>query len=138
MEMAKCKNCGSKFSRSDNLRRHEKSCVVQNKSKSVMETSITYKCVVKTNNDVASLVNPLNKEDLASKKDDSKWTSFIDAVINKNQDDDNNNLIQPLKSISMDHMEDNMTRNSKKREPIEEILSTQKTARKMKHYSFRI
>ena len=117
MEMAKCKNCGSKFSQSDNLRRHEKSCAVQNKSKMVMET----------NHDVAALVNPLNKGDLPSKKDDSKWTSFIDAVINKNPDDDNDNLIQPLKSFPLDQLE---TRNSDEKEPIEEILCTQKTAKK--------
>ena len=71
-----------------------------------METSITYNCDAKTNHDVAALVNPLNKEDLASKKDDSKWTSFIDAVINKNPDDDNDNLIQPLKSFPLDQLED--------------------------------
>ena len=97
METAKCKNCSSKFSRLDNLRRHEKTCLVQNTSKTVMETSVMYNCDAKTNNDVATLGNPRNKDDLASKKDDSKWTRFIDTVINKDPDS-GSSIIQPLKS----------------------------------------
>ena len=83
-----------------------------------------------TNDDVATIVIPLNKEDLANKKDDSKLTSFFDAVINKTPDDVNNILIQPVKSIPLEQVGDYSTRNSDKKEPNEEILSTQKTAKK--------
>ena len=98
MEMIKCKKCGSKFSRSDNLRRHEKTCLVQNTSKTVMERSVVYNCDAKTNNDVATLGNPCNKDGISVvKKDDSKWTRFIDTVINKDPDS-GSSIIQPLKS----------------------------------------
>ena len=39
-------------------------------------------------------------------------------------------MIQPLKSIPMDHVKDNTTRNSDEEEPIEETLSAEKTAMK--------
>ena len=130
METAKCKNCSSKFSRLDNLRRHEKTCLVQNTSKTVMETSVMYNCDAKTNNDVATLGNPRNKDDLASKKDDSKWIGVIDAIINKSPDDENNNLIQPLKSVPIDQVEDNSTKIPDEIETISEILLPQQRVKK--------
>ena len=98
MEMIKCKNCGSKFSRSDNLRRHEKSCVVKTERETLLETSVTNNNDAKSNDDSPILVNRINNDGISVvKKDDSKWTRFIDTVINKDPDS-GSSIIQPLKS----------------------------------------
>ena len=130
MEMIKCKNCGSKFSRSDNLRRHEKSCVVQNERETLLETSVINNNDAKSNDDSPILVNRINNDGISVvKKDDSKWSNLIDSIINKDPDS-GSSIIQPLKSNPMNHVVEKMTRDSDGKEPVAEILSDQKIAKK--------
>ena len=43
MEKNRCENCGSKFSRSDNLKRHRGGCGAQNKTETISKTSVERK-----------------------------------------------------------------------------------------------
>ena len=105
-----CDRCGASFSRKFNLKRHQasrcKQSVLMNKSTDAVE------------------------ENFVQQPKDSQWSSFIDAVINKSPDDDNNNLIQPLKSVPIDQVGDNLTKIPDEKESITEILSPQQRVKK--------
>ena len=60
----------------------------------------------------------------------SQLTSFIDKIINKNPDEDENNMIQRFKSTSIGNGVENLTTKSDN-EPVREILSVHETAKKL-------
>ena len=44
LKMKECEYCGNKFSRSDNLKRHQNTCQVQNKLNAILERGVKHQC----------------------------------------------------------------------------------------------
>ena len=100
MKMNACENCGNKFSRSDNLKRHQSNCRVQNKPEMVLERGVKRQydgssMFVNSEEDITIAV----KENNDRKPQISQLTRCIDDIINKTPNG-HNNMIQPFKSTS--------------------------------------
>ena len=103
MKMNACENCGNKFSRSDNLKRHQSNCRVQNKPEMVLERGVKRQYDAKAHDGSSMFVNSEEditiavKENNDQKPKNSQLTRCIDDIINKTPDG-HNNMIQLFKS----------------------------------------
>ena len=115
-----CNQCGKKLASYKTMWQHRKTCKYSgSEDKILIETA---------SNQAADN----NKGSKHQQSKDSSLSRFIDNIINKDPDSVNS-MIQPSKSIPMNHVKDNTTRNSEEEEPIEETLSAEKNSKETKH-----
>ena len=108
-----CNQCGKRLASYKTMWQHKKTCRYSgSEDKMLIETA--------SNQAVDN-----NKGSKHQQSKDSSLSRFIDNIINKNPDS-GNSMIQPLKSIPMDHVKYNTTWHSDEKEPIEETFSAQK------------
>ena len=120
--MKECDNCGNKFSRSDNLKRHQHSCKVKNNAE------LELKSDPKQQNDVTSHIddkletNTVDANNFTIKSSNPQLTtSFINKIINTAPNEYDDGMIKP----STGNGNDNSVRNS------DEVLTIHETAKKM-------
>ena len=98
--MNQCKDCGNKFSRLDNLKRHQITCKVQNKPETVLESDVKLTNNTKQQSDATSHIDDRletnTKENLMLKSKNPKLTaSVVNKIINTTPNGHNDSMIQP-------------------------------------------
>ena len=98
--MNQCKDCGNKFSRLDNLKRHQITCKVQNKPETVLESDVKLTNNPKQQSDATSHIDGRletnTKENVTLKSKNPQLTaSIVNKIINTTPDGHDDGMIQP-------------------------------------------
>ena len=116
--MKDCEHCGNKFSRLDNLKRHQNTCQVQNQRNAVLERGVKHD------------TNSVKESNMQCKNNPLLTKSIINKIINdnpnENNEEDKNNTIQQIQSTSIGNGKDDSVRN------LDKVPTIHEAAKKLK------
>ena len=117
-----CDNCGNKFSRSDNLKRHQYSCKVKNNAELELKSDQKQQSDGTSHIDERSETNTVDEDNITLKSSNPQLTtSFINKIINTTPNEHDDSIIEP----SIRNGKDDSVRN------LDEVFTVHETGKKL-------